>query len=83
MYIHDPSMKLTFDHEIKFIGVLTLLPVQATLFVFDIVIPYFAHECITMGQCVTYIHNLCMTMTFGFDIKFLFTGRQKAVGYMI
>ena len=27
MYIHDPSMKLTFDPESKFIGVLTWLHV--------------------------------------------------------
>ena len=46
-----------------------VLPI--TLFCFDIGLPCFAHECITMGQCVTYIHDIYiyMTLTFGLNIK--------------
>ena len=40
---------------------------------FDIVIPYLSHDCITMVRCVIYIQNLCMTLTFGLNIKILFS----------
>ena len=32
-----------------------------------------AHESITMEQWVTYIHDLCMTFTFGLNIKIIFS----------
>ena len=49
--IHDPDTALTFDLNVKIIGFLTWLCVWSTAFFlsFDIVIPYFAHECITIG----------------------------------
>ena len=66
VYIHDPDTKLTLDLTVKLIGFLTWLCVRSTTFLsFDIVIPYLTHECITMGQYVTYIHDLCLTLRFG------------------
>ena len=48
--IHDPDIALTFDLKVKIIGFLTWLRVRSTAFLsFDIVIPYFARECITIG----------------------------------
>ena len=40
---------------------------------FDIVIPCLAHECLIMGQCVTYIHDICMTLTFDLNINIIFS----------
>ena len=43
-----------------------------SLFCFHVIgIPNLAHECITMGQCVTYIHDLCMTLPFDLNIKII------------
>ena len=73
-YIHDPDRMLTFDLKVKFIGFMTWLCVQASDFLsFDIVILCLAGECITMVQCVAYIHELCMTLTFDLNIKIIFT----------
>ena len=73
-YIHDPDMTLTFDLNVKFIGFMTWLCVQASVFLsFDIVILCLARECITMVQCVSYIHELCMTLTFDLNIKIIFS----------
>ena len=63
-YIHDPDMTLTFDLKVKFIGFMTWLCVQASPFLsFGIVILCYACGCITMVRCVTYSHELCMTLT--------------------
>ena len=51
--IHDPNSMLTFDLKVKFIGIFPWLCVRTI----------FGHECISVGQCVTYIHELCMTLT--------------------
>ena len=73
-YIHDPNTMLTLDLKVKVIGVLTWLCVWATAFLsIDTVKPYLTHQCITIGQCVTYIHDLCMTLTFGLNIKIIFS----------
>ena len=51
-------------------GIITWLCVRATaLLSFDIVILCLAPECITMVQCVAYIQDLCMTLTFDLNIK--------------
>ena len=69
-----PIRHWPFDLHVKFIGVLTWLCVRATTFLsFDKVIPYLVHQCITMVRCVTYIQNLCMTLTFGLNIKIIFS----------
>ena len=80
---HVPHYTLSYPLWTKFRGVYRnhsvrpsvgpsvcrVLPI--TLFCFDIGLPYLAHECITMGQCVTYIHDIYiyMTLTFGLNIK--------------
>ena len=72
--IHDPNMTLTFYLKVKFIVFLKRLHVRATAFLsFDIIAPYLAHESLTMGQCVTYIQDLCMTLTFCLNIKIIFS----------
>ena len=73
-YIHDPDMTLTFDLKVKFIGFMTWLCVQASPFLsFGIVILCYAFGCITMVRCVTYSHELCMTLTFDISIKIIFS----------
>ena len=68
--IYDPDRMLIFGVKIIFIGFLTRLHVPVTAFLyFDIVIPYFALECITIGWSVTYIHDLCITFNFDLNIK--------------
>ena len=42
-----------------------------TIFCFDICIPYLAHGCITIKQCVTYIHASNMMLTFDLKVNFL------------
>ena len=37
------------------------------------VIPYLVQECITIGWCVKYICDLCMTLTFGLNMRIMFT----------
>ena len=37
----------------------------------DIGIPYFSHGCITMRQCVGYIHDPNMKLIFDVEIKFI------------
>ena len=69
-YIHDPDTILTFDLKVKFIGFMTWICVQASAFSsFDIAILYLARECITIVRYVTYIHELCITLTFDLNIK--------------
>ena len=70
-YIYNPDTTLTFELKVKFIGILTWPRIWATAFLsFDIL----SYECITMGRCVTLIHDLCMALTFGPNIKiFIFT----------
>ena len=64
-YIHDPNTTLTFNLKVKFIGFMTWFCVQGSAFLFyNIVILCLALECITMVQSVTYIHELCLTLTF-------------------
>ena len=71
---HDPDMTLTFDLKVKFIGFMTWLCVQASPFLsFGIVILCYACGCITMVRCVTYSHELCMTLTFDINIKIIFS----------
>ena len=43
-----------------------------SFFSFDVVILCLA-ECITMVQCVAYIHELCMNLTFGLNIQIIFS----------
>ena len=63
---YDPDTTLTFELKVKFIGILIWLRVWATVFC--------PLTCITMGRCVTLIHDLCMALTFGPNIKiFIFT----------
>ena len=67
---------LTFDLKVKFKGFLTWLCVRAAVLLsLDIVIPYLAHECITMRWYVTYmyIQDLCTTSTFSLNIKIIFS----------
>ena len=69
-YIHDPDTTLNFDLNVKFIGFMTWLRVQASAFLsFDIVILCLARECITMVRCVAYIHELCTILTFDININ--------------
>ena len=52
------------------------LCVRAAVFLsIDIVIPYLAHECITMRCYVKYmnIQDLCTTLTFSLNIKIIFS----------
>ena len=57
----NPNWTLTFDLMVKFLRFMIWLSVWATDFLsFHIVI---LCECITMVQCVVYIHELCMTLT--------------------
>ena len=42
-----------------------------TFFWFDIGLPYLAHGCITMRQCVVYIHNPKRTFTFDLKVEFI------------
>ena len=73
-FIHDPDMTLIFDLKVKFIGFITWLCVRAIAFLsIDIVILCFARECITMVQCVLYIHDLCMTLTYDLNTKIIFS----------
>ena len=37
---------------------------------FDIGLPYLAHGCITMRQCVAYIHDPDSMLTFDLNVKF-------------
>ena len=69
-FIYDSDRTLTFDLKVKFIGFMTWFCIRATAFLsFDIVILCLTHECITMVQYVAYIHDLCMTLIFDFNIK--------------
>ena len=57
---------IDFELKVKFIG----FCVWATpFFSIDVVIPYLAHGCITIGWCVTYNHYLCMTLKCDLNIK--------------
>ena len=61
-----PDTTLTFDLKVKFIGFMTWLCVHATEFLsFHIVI---LCKCITMVQCVVYIHDFCMALIFDLNI---------------
>ena len=37
----------------------------------DVVLSYLTQEYITLGRCVTKMHNLCMTFTFGLNNKII------------
>ena len=72
-YINVSDTTLTFDLKVKFIWILAWLRVRVTANLFFVIAKQHLNlECITIGQCVTYIHGLCMTLTFGFKIKVLF-----------
>ena len=86
MYIYDPNTTFTSDPKVTFIGFLTWVCVWATGILFSdipVVIPYLAPECITVGQCVTYIHDLCMTLTFGLNIKFYIFTMNLCLGKIV
>ena len=86
MYIYDPNTTFTSDPKVTFIGFLTWVCVWATGILFSdipVVIPYLAPECITMVQCVTYIHDLCMTLTFGLNIKFYIFTMNLCLGKIV
>ena len=51
--------------------VLTWLYIRPVTFCFDIGISYLAQASITMRQCVTYIHDPNMTLTFDLKVKFI------------
>ena len=63
----DPYLK------INSCGFFRWLCVRATVLFFDIVILYLASQCITIGQCVTGINDICMTLTFGLNITIIFS----------
>ena len=73
-HIHDPDTTLTFDLMLKFIGFLHNGVRPITLFWFDIGLPYLAHGCITIRQCVANIYDPNTTLTF--DLK------VKSIGFM-
>ena len=69
-FIHDPDRTCIFDLKVQFIRCMTWFCVRTTAFLsFDIVILWLARECITMVQCVAYIPDRCMTLTFDLNIK--------------
>ena len=71
-YIHDSDTTLNFDLKVKFIGFLTCFRVRPiTFFWFDIGLPYLAHGCITIRQCVMYIHDSDTTLNFDLKVKFI------------
>ena len=70
-YIHDPDTTLNFYLKVKFIGVLTCFCVRPiTFFWIDIGLPYLAHGCITIRQCVAYIRDPDSMLTFDLKVKF-------------
>ena len=70
-YIHDPDTTVNFDLKVKFIGFLTCFRVRPiTFFWIDIGLPYLAHGCITIRQCVPYIHDPDSMLTFDLKVKF-------------
>ena len=85
MYIHDSDMTLTFDLKVNLYRVFDMFFVFGPqLFLsFDIVIPYLAHKCITMGRCVTYIYNFYMTLTFGPNFHLEFVSGQNGLWPLI
>ena len=71
-YLHVHDLMLTFDLKIKFIGLLSCLPVRhVTSFSFHIGIPYLAHGSIYVRECVKYIHDPNTTLTFNLKVKFI------------
>ena len=79
-YIHDPDTTLNFDLKVKFKGFLTCFHVwPITFFWIDIGLPYLAHGCITIRQCVAYIHDPDSMLTF--DLKVKFKGFCRVVIY--
>ena len=64
-YINDPDTTLTFDLKVNFIRFLTCFCVWLiSFFWFDTGLPYLAHGCITIRQCVAYIHDPNSMLTF-------------------
>ena len=61
-----PDTTLTFDLSVKFIGFMIWLCVHTREFLSFHIVKLC--ECITMVQCVVYIHDLCMTFTFDLNI---------------
>ena len=69
-YIHVPDSMLTSDLKVKFIGFCHVFrPVTSVSF--NIGIPYLAHGCMTMRECVKYIHDPDTTLTFDLKVKFI------------
>ena len=75
-YIHLDTV-LTFDLKVRYIGfwhsfmfVPQLFCPLTKLYQFDTRAMY---ECLTMGWCVTYIHDLWVTFTIGLKIKITFS----------
>ena len=60
-------------------GMATCICSDQSFLYFWIIISYLAHECITIGQCVTYFHDLCMTLTFGLNIKIIYFHHEFAL----
>ena len=57
-YIHDPKSTLTFDLEVKFIGIFTCFRVRPISFYwFDIDLPYLAHGCISIHERMCRVHS--------------------------
>ena len=59
--------------KIKFMWFFRWFCVRATVSFFDIAKPYLANECITMGQCVTDIPDIFLTLIFGLNISIIFS----------
>ena len=56
-----PSVCLTVQIRVRAI----------TSLFFEVGIPYMAYGCITKRRCVTYIDDLCMTLTFDLNVKII------------
>ena len=70
-YIHDPDTTFNFDLKVKFIGFWTCFRVRPITFLWiDIGLHYLAHGCITIRQCVAYIHDPDSMLTFLTNVKF-------------
>ena len=71
-YIPDSDSTMTFDLMVKYIGFLSCLCVWSiTSDCFDIGIPYLAKGSITMRECVAYVHNPYVSLTFDLKVKFI------------
>ena len=75
-YIHLDTM-LTFDLKVRYIGFWHSFMFGPQLFCPLTKLYQFGtramYGCVTMGWCVAYIHDLCVTFTIGLEIKITFS----------